>query len=271
MSIKGKEAEHWEQVAREWPVKGYSNALLAEYKKKTYLGLISRWTQITDHQKILKTDLFAEAFDVEEFLFDITSAKDVIGIDISAEIVKGAKSQAERHGADGSRYICCDVRHLPLEADTVDIVISDSSLDHFVSVEDISAALGEIRRVLKAGGILVLTMDNKNNLTYPPYFVFRIWMRLGLAPYFIGRSLSISQLKHTLEKIGLDVEESTAIFHYPHPDGLVRWLERSLSKLSSGKLDNTIRRGFNWLGKLEGKRTKYITGRYIAVKAVKRG
>jgi hypothetical protein len=96
-------------------------------------------------------------------------------------------------------------------------------------------------------------------------------MKLGLSPYFIGRTLSLAKLKHTLEKIGLSVEGSTAILHYPHPDGLVRWLERSLRKFSRGKLDNAIRKGLACLERLEGKRTRYLTGRYIAVKAVKQG
>jgi hypothetical protein len=113
-------------------------------------------------------------------------------------------------------------------------------------------------------------MDNKSNPTYPPYIVFRIWMRLRLSPYFIGKTLSLKKLRRNLEEIGFDVAESTAIFHYPHPDGLIRLLERSLRKLSKGKLDNAIRKALALLDWLEGKRTRYLTGRYIAVKAVKR-
>ena len=69
-------------------------------------------------------------------------------------------------------------------------------------------------------------MDNKSNLTCPPNFMVRFWMELGLSPYFIGRTLSLTKLRHSFEKIGFSVEESIAIFHCPHPDGLVRWLER---------------------------------------------
>ena len=112
-------------------------------------------------------------------------------------------------------------------------------------------------------------MDNKSNLTYPPYFIVRLWMKLRLSPYFIGKTLCLSKLRHALEEIGFSVEETTAIFHYPHPDRLVRWLEHSMRRLSRGSLDNAIRKGLAFLDKLEGKRTKYLTGRYIAVKAVK--
>jgi SAM-dependent methyltransferase len=272
MKIQGKEAEHWGQVARGWSVKGYSNELLAEHKRKTYISLIARWAEVTSNQQILKTDLFAEAFELEQFLFDIAPVNsNVVGIDISTEIVALAKRQALKRGIDASQYLCSDVKKLPLRDSSIDLIISDSTLDHFPSEADIVTALKELGRVLRDGGILILTIDNKSNLTYPPYFIIRLWMKLGLSPYFIGRTFSLSRLRRALKEIELIVEANTAILHYPHPDGLVRWLERSLRKLSRGKLDNAIRKGLDLLDRLEGKRTRYLTGRYLAVKAVKRG
>jgi len=270
--MPGKEAEHWNQVAREWSLKGYSNELLAEHKRKTYLDLIARWADITSTTRVLKTDLFAEAFGQEQFLFDMAQTNsNVVAIDISKEIVALAKRQARQHNMDASGYICCDVRHLPIRSNSIDLIISDSTLDHFPSEVDIITALKELARVLQTGGTLILTIDNKSNLTYPPYVFIRLWMRLGLSPYFVGRTLSFARLRHTLEEIGLNIEESTAIFHYPHPDGLVRWLERSLRRASKGKLDNTIRKTLTYLDRLEGRKTKHLTGRYLAVKVVKGG
>jgi SAM-dependent methyltransferase len=268
--VLGNQVEHWDKVARRWFQRSYANVLLAEHKRKTYLRLISRWVDVTNGQRILKTDLFAEAFDPEQFLFDIAQANgNIVGIDISGDIVVRAKRQAKHHGVDASKYLCCDVRRLPFCSNSIDLVISDSTLDHFPSETDIIAALKELTRVLRVGGTLILTLDNKNSLTYPPYILMRLWMRLGLAPYFIGKTLSRTKLWHTLEDIGLSVEESTTILHYPHPDGLVRWLEYALRKLSKGKLDSAIRKGLDRLERLEGKRSRYLTGRYIAVKAVK--
>jgi SAM-dependent methyltransferase len=272
MSMPDKEAEHWGEVARGWSEKGYANELLGEQKRKTYIDLITRWTRITPGQAVLKTDLFAEAFGVEQFFFDIVPAKSaIVGIDVSIEIVTEAKSQARSRGMDAGQYLCGDVKKLPLRDGSIDLIISDSTLDHFPTEAEIVTALEELGRVLKDGGTLILTIDNKNNLTYPPYCLVRLWMKLGLAPYFIGRTLSLSHLRRTLTEIGLVVEENTAILHYPHPDGLVRWLERSLRYLSRGKLDNTIRKELACLNRLEGSKIKYLTGRYIAIKAVKRG
>ena len=271
MSKLGSKAEHWDHVAREWTLKGYSNELLAEHKKKTYLSLITRWADVANARNILKTDLFQEASGRDQFLFDLGQVNsNVIGIDVSHEIVGRAKSRANAYGVDASKYLCCDVRHLPFRDNSISLIISDSTLDHFPSDSDIVIALKELGRALRPGGILILTLDNSSNPTYPPYIIFRLWMRLGLSPYFIGRTLSLKKLTQNLEEIGFDVADCTAIFHYPHPDGLVRGLERSLRKLSRGRLDNAIRKALALLDKLEGKRTRYLTGRYIAVKAVKR-
>ena len=271
MSKLGNKAEHWDHVAREWVQKGYSNELLAEHKKKTYLDLIARWSDVANAQSILKTDLFQEASGSDQFLFDLGRVNsNVIGIDVSNEIVSRAKSRARHHGVDAGKYLCCDVRNLPFRDNSISLIISDSTLDHFPGEADIVTALKELGRALRPGGVLILTMDNKSNPTYPPYLVFRIWMMLRLSPYFIGKTLSLKKLRHNLQEIGFDVAESTAIFHYPHPDGLIRLLERSLRRLSRGKLDNAIRKGLALLDGLERKRTRYLTGRYIAVKAVKR-
>ena len=269
--MTGNRAEYWDKVARVWHLKGYSNKLLAEHWRKTHLALVSRWADVANAGRILKTDLFAEAFGIQQFLFDIAQANgNIVGIDISSEIVIRAKQSAQRHGADSGKYLCCDIKQLPLQDNSIDLIISESTLDHLPSEIEITAALKELKRVLQVGGTLILTMDNESNLTYPPYLVIRLWMRLGLAPYFIGRTLSPARLRQTLSEIGFDIEESTAILHYPHPDALFRWLENILRILGRGKFDSAIRKGLEFLDKLERKRTKYLTGRYIAVKAVKR-
>ena len=271
MNKSGGGAKHWNQVARGRLRGGIPGDLLAEHMGRIYLGLVARWADVTNTGMILKTDLFQEAFGQAQFLFDIARVNsNVIGIDISSEVVQRAKRQARHIDVDASRYLCCDVRYLPLRENSIDLVISDSTLDHFPSEIDIANALKELGRVLRVGGTLILTIDNKSNLTYPPYTFIRLWMQLGLAPYFIGKTLSLTKLRRTLEEIGFAVEESTAIIHYPHPDALVRWLERSLRKMGRGKFDDAIRKGLAVLDKLEGKRSKYLTGRYVAVKAVKR-
>ena len=261
----------WERVAGGWFLKHSPNEILAEHKRNTHLHLVARWAPPSAGARILKTDLFEEAFGPDQFLFDLAvSSGGAIGIDLCHHIAAQAQRRGAEYGAGSTAYLCSDVRHLPLLDNSIDLIISDSTLDHFATEAEIVAALRELARVLRVGGVLIVTMDNKSNLTYPPYAVIRLWMRLGLAPYFIGRTFSAAELRRALQGVGLEVEETTAIFHYPHPDGLVRLVERCLRRLSGGRLDNAIRRGLSLLDGLEGSRTRYLTGRYVAAKAVKR-
>jgi ubiquinone/menaquinone biosynthesis C-methylase UbiE len=261
----------WDRVAREQYRSGRRGGLIDEHGRDTYLSLVERWADLANGSRVLKTDLFDVAFASRPFLFDLArSGISVVGIDVSGEVVANAKRRAEQHGFDAGCYLRCDVRGIPLREGSIDLIVSDSTLDHFATEMDIVAALRELRRVLRPGGVLILTIDNESNLTYPPYTIMRLWMRLGLAPYFIGKTLSPAKLRRTLEDLGFAVVESTAIFHCPHPDALVRWFETSLRWLSRGKLDGAIRRALLLLEKLGSMRTRYLTGRYIAVKAVKR-
>lgn len=68
--MSGNRAEYWDKVARVWHLKGYSNRLLAEHWRKTHLATRARWADVTNAGMILKTDLFAEAFGIQQFLFD---------------------------------------------------------------------------------------------------------------------------------------------------------------------------------------------------------
>jgi ubiquinone/menaquinone biosynthesis C-methylase UbiE len=264
-------AKDWERVAGDWFLKHSPDELLAEHKKNTHLKLVARWAPQIAGARVLKTDLFEEAFGPDQLLFDLAAASgDAIGIDLCREIAAQARKRGATHGIDSTGYLCSDVRCLPFSDNSIDLIVSDSTLDHFATEAEIVSALGELARVLRVGGVLIVTMDNKRNLTYPPYAIVRLWMRLGLAPYFIGRTFSPGELRQALEEVGLEVQETTAIFHYPHPDGLVRLLERCLRRLSGGRLDNAVRRGLSLLDRLEGSRTRYLTGRYVAAKAVKR-
>ena len=263
-----KEAKYWDEVSRRSQqrfARRPTYEILFKHKGKAYLNLINRWTEVTKNQTILKTDLFPEAAGAAQVLFDIAPASDnVIGIDISAETVEQAKRQANQHGVDGSKYLCCDVRQLPLQNNSIDLVISDSTLDHFPTEAEIITALEELYRVMRVGGTLIITMDNKDKLGEP---LRRLWIRLGLAPFFIGKTYSIKELQSVLKAIGFRVEETTAIVHQPM--FFLKRIIRLLHRISPGRFDPTIKKLLVSLDTLEKRRTRYLTGIYIAAKAVK--
>jgi len=73
-------------------------------------------------------------------------ADQYIGTDISDKAIE----LASQKGLRNSRFLCCDGHSVPLEGETVDVVIVDALLHHM----DLERALREIARLLRPGGIL---------------------------------------------------------------------------------------------------------------------
>lgn len=261
-------ARHWDEVAGGWPRTGYRNPILARHKKNVYLRLLDRWTRGTP-RRALKTDLFAEALNEEEFVSSLPWRERILGIDISGGIVARARQCCGAEGADSRGWVTCDVRSLPFASSTFDFVLSDSTLDHLATTAEIEGALSELSRVLAPGGTMILTIDNPHNITYPPGWLVRLWMRLGLAPYYIGTTLKRRRLRTVLSQLHLRLDEETTILHYPHPDGIVRAAESALRAVGRGRLDTAVQRAFDRLERLERSRVRYLTGRYLAIKATK--
>jgi len=262
---------HWNNVAEGWTTRrGYSNTVLARHKRAVYLQLLDSWVG-TKPVLALKTDLFAEALNDEEFVSALPWGESIIGIDISQAIVARARERLTSGGAGPKGWVTCDVRSLPFASSTFDCVLSDSTLDHLATTAEIEAALSEISRVLIPGGTMVLTIDNPHNLTYPPRWLMRLWLRLGLSPYFIGTTLTRQQLRAILPRIGFRFEEETTILHYPHPDRLVRAAEAAVRAIGRGSLDSWIQRMFERLERLQHSKVRYFTGRYLAVRTTKVG
>jgi ubiquinone/menaquinone biosynthesis C-methylase UbiE len=260
-------AKYWNRCAKSMANGQYFDELLAEQYRRIHLDLLARWANVKRNQKILKTDLFAEArCPSRAFLWHILKThSDVIGIDISAEISSGVKTTAAQYAPDSlAEYITCDVKQLPFTSDSFKLIISDSTIDHFHQENEIVTALSEFARVLKPGGILIITMDNKGNLTEP---LFRLWIRFGLAPFFIGKTYSIQELKQGLAKAGLRVMDTTAIIH--NPRFFTRIIITFLHRIGPTIFNHWIRRGLVFLDSLESRKVKYLTAQFIAAKAAK--
>ena len=136
---------YWDEVVPIWDGGG-EQRLWREHSDAVNRDLVARWVP-DGAATILKTDLWDEA--MGEGICPALSSKgaEVSGIDVSAEIVAAA---AERHpGIDAHR---ADVRSLPFPDGTFDAVVSNSSLDHFTTHDEIRASITELRRVMRSGG-----------------------------------------------------------------------------------------------------------------------
>jgi SAM-dependent methyltransferase len=161
---------------------------------------------------VLKTDCFDES--VGEGLFGTLAARAerVVAIDVSPT---AADRAAARHPA--LEAVVADVRALPFAEGAFDAVVSNSTLDHFPTRVDLVAALVELRRVLRRGGTLVISLDNPANPLVAARNVLpgRVRYGSGLVPYYVGATAGPWRLPRLLRDAGFAVEEHGTLMHCP--------------------------------------------------------
>lgn len=228
-------------------------------------GLLERWIPRKAISNALKTDLFDEA--VASGLFPILAerAERVTGIDISPTVVEAAK---RRYPPLEARV--ADVRDLPFADGEFDFVFSNSTLDHFESVAELSRGAAELQRVLARGGELLLTLDNRQNpvvaiRTMPQ--VSGLMRRLRLVPYYVGATCGRRGLVRVLQEANLEVVELAAVMHAP-PQVLSR-LAAFTARRSGFPQRAAYHRfvlGFEGLARWP---SRYFTAHFVAARAVK--
>lgn len=234
---------------------------LGQYKAQEFVRIIKTWCNSFGSIKVLKTDLWEEAFEDDNILpFLIDSAAEIFAFDISDKITGRANSLSR-----GRHYLTADARNLPFKENTFDLILSTSTLDHFVNYDDLEAALIELKRVLKLNGSMIIALNNKHNPFF--YLSLKAGRFLGLIPYVV-RFYTLRELKMIFKKLGLAVEDYDSIVHIIGPLNTVSVL---LKKIFGRKaVDFFIKRGayfFKWLGRRQA--TKFFTGWFLVFKLTK--
>jgi SAM-dependent methyltransferase len=258
-----EEIQYWDELGARW-IGMQPDRLWRAHSDAVNAAVLDAWLPRGPRGRLLKTDLFDEA--AGEGLFQTLNARfrSVIGVDLSESTAGAARSRTLGHPVT-----CCDIRFLPFADESFDAVACISTLDHFRTREELIAGLCELRRVLRRGGHLVLTLDNGAHpiIAVRNMLPFRLLNWLGLVPYFVGVTCGPGRLRRTLRRAGFDVEAVGAALHCPRmlavpvcrmfqrqagrgsKDTLLRWLMR-FERLSSGPL-------------------RFVTGHYVTVKAIK--
>lgn len=251
VTIVEPQSTRWENALSTLP-RTRRHGFLRAYGDAVNRGLLERWLPLGTVKRALKTDLFEEA--VGEGLTPLLAARSsrVDAIDVSETVAAAARARHPEIEALRS-----DVRTLPYEDEAFDVAVSTSTLDHFDSVEDIAAALRELNRVLVPGGVLIVSLDNLAN----PLVALRnalpfTWLhRIGLVPYYVGATCGPATLRRLLIDADFDVQVVTAVMHVPRVAVLA--LGRGARELMA-------------LERLERLPTRYLTGQYVAARALRR-
>ena len=187
----------------------------------------------------------------------------VTAVDVAQTTVKAAAARQRQRGLT-QHYVCGDITALPVAAQTIDIIISTSTLDHFTTREAFAAALRELRRVLKPRGSLIITINNRWDLNY--YLMVRVGQLLGMVPYPV-QFYTRGQLTARLNECGLQVVAGDHCVHIISPLNTVLLGLRKI--LPSHIMNHVAERCIafsRWLGGKTG--TKWLTGWFIAVHCV---
>jgi len=238
--------------------KSHLETNIARYKADENLKLLKKWCDNLKNKKILKTDLFEECYKRDQFS-DKIRCKNIYGIDVSKKITINSKKRNKN-----LIHLVSDICHLPFKDEKFDVVISNSTLDH-IKVKDVPKAIGEIKRVLKDNGILILTIDNKHN----PLYTIGLFLgnRLNLLPFHQERCYTVKEVKRLINDKNLKVVDEDVIFNLIPPlDIFLAFLEK-YNKDISLKLSCTIVR---FSKRLNSKYIKYLVGRQLAFKIKKR-
>lgn len=196
------------------------------HARDEHLALLGAWVGRPEG-RWLKTDLYEERSPHRALLEHLGSAS-WVGCDLSPEVVSRAADRTTCAGLAG------DVRSLPFAPATFDGVLSTSTLDHFATADELSAALAELRRVLRPGGVLLLTLDNPGNplIRLRNALPTRVARATGLSPFAVGHTLGEAAGRAALSAAGFRVERSSHLLHAPHVVGtrLARfgWYERGV-------------------------------------------
>lgn len=255
--------EAWSHVALDH-LEREDQRVWRKFCDRLYTSLLDRWLAGGDAPgRALKTDLFDEALGAGLVGPLGRSARRVFGLDLSLPTLDAA---ARRHPELVTTQT--DARALPYRDGSFDLVLSNSTLDHFPTTSDIDDALRELARITRPGGTLVISLDNPHN----PIIGLRQALpssplrRSGLVPYYVGATYGRRAMTAALERTGFEVEEVTAIMHCPRVAMIP--LARTISKRGgSGARFTRLMMALESLGRLP---TRFLTGHYVAARAVRK-
>ncbi len=248
-----------------------------DFCDELHANVLGRWLPAGPITQALKTDLFDEAAGTGLCGVLAQHCDHVVGIDISMAVASAASRTSS-----GLNATLCDVRQLAFADGSFDVVVSNSTLDHFTRQSDITVSLAELHRVTRPQGVLIVTLDNPRHplVALRSLLPGRLLRALGLQPYFVGATMSLPQLVTTLKSLGWRVDDTTTMMHTVRVAAIpaCTWADRGGAHAAgtagtAGTAGSIVRR---WLmaamlacERLGSLPTRQFTGHFVAVRAVR--
>jgi SAM-dependent methyltransferase len=260
---QGATTAYWDSVVASWEPT-LVHQLWRAHSDAVNRRLLRRWLP-SGTGTVLKTDLFDEAVGRGLVPELAERSAQVTGIDVSPAAVRAA---SQRYPDLDARV--ANVLALPLADASFDAVVSTSTLDHFDSHSVIRSAVRELKRLIRPGGRLIITLDNRTN----PIVALRTSVlagalrRLGLVPYHVGATHGARGLTRLLDDSDWEVVEIMSIMHCP-PQFAAWWTARHEAP-DAADIGRHIRRVLRFEAMARWP-TRHLTGHFAAALAIRRG
>ena len=154
---------------------------------------------------------------------------DLYGVDFSVKMLKFARKYSEKFNFTANLAVA-DVRCLPYSDETFDWAISVATYHHVRGKEEREAALSELRRVLKPGGEVFITVWNR----WQPRFWFSRrevavpWQTRGKTLYRYYHLFSYPELEKLVNRAGFEILKSSPESSYRFP---IKFFSRNICLL----------------------------------------
>jgi len=213
--MRRDERRRWDRLAERMP--DLSPAASTGYYRRSEIALLRRAMGSFAGKRVLKLDLWNDAFNTRILHWMEDQGAEVYGLDVSGVIAGRSARNARREGRR-LHLLQADIREIPFPAECFDFVYTMGTIEH---IEEYRDSIREIHRVLKPGGRAVIGVPHRWNIFLRPVLVAFL-EAIGRYPYCPEKSFGYGELKRDVEGCGLRVEAREGLLLLP---GILRLLD----------------------------------------------
>jgi SAM-dependent methyltransferase len=207
-SLRERQRRDWDRIAAS--VRDFAAAPSTLYYRRCEIALIEHAVGDLRGKRVLKLDLWNEAFNTRILDWMRSQGAEVVGLDLSRVVAHRARCNALAVGRPLA-LLRADIRELPFPAGSFDVVYTMGTIEH---IDEYPQSLQEIHRVLRPGGRAIVGVPHKWNLFLRPLMVW-ILDAFGQYLYAPEKSFGAGELRRDLENAGLRPIERTGILTLP--------------------------------------------------------
>lgn len=213
LPVRRRQRRHWEALATD--MQDLFPAASTQYYRRREVALIRRYVGPLRSKRVLKLDLWNEAFNTRILHWMCDEGAHTWGIDVSRTITTVARRNARIETTTPPHMLTSDIRALPYKSDSFDFVYTMGTIEH---IDEYADAVREVHRVLRGGGRAIIGVPHKWNIFLRPLLV-TLLDAIGRYPYSPEKAFSARELRQVAERSGLRTLHQTGLLAIP---GIVR-------------------------------------------------